>query len=395
MKKLIFLSVFLLFLLGCGASTDEAVADPGERAMLFDSAVTGSASLAPGSGKTATADTKTRYFLFDRKTNQMINEDGVELVYEQYCDTTYHSTDSAEGEWVRSVLGDIQQAYQADSESLAGYAEELMPFYTDSEFYSYSNYQELGIARHDSRVVSLISLSSMYSGGAHAYAEQTAYNLDLQELRLLALEDVISEERAPELSGMVLDAIREKFAMLEDYGLYEDYESTIDQSFVYGGMTKDWYLNDVGLVIYYDPYELAPYAAGVIKVELPYGDLRGILREAYYPAESGGMTGDLAVQESVGDAGLIPITIDPSGERILIGAEGEICQIQLSEIFWLEDQPVMQQMLFSSDSLAEEDVLEIIGGFDDSERSFAIEFTDGTGETTVYYVHPDGLSEQP
>lgn len=410
-KKLAFLAFGLVFLCGCGASSGSSSIERQETSTQENCAVAEAAEDSGVYGFTAAGDpggnsdsatngsydagSDVRYFIFDRKTDQIYSDNGTELVYEQYCDATYYSTDDEAGEWVESVIADIERDYSSNSKNLAKYAQEIIDLNGLEDFYSFSNYQELGIARHDTRVVSLISMSSVYSGGAHPGSVQTACNLDLQALQLLTLEDVIYEEQAQTLNQLVAEAVREKFVFLEDYGLYDGYETTIANSMNYGNMTAYWYFNDVGLVIFYNQYELAPYAAGIIKVELPYEELNGILREQYFPTDCDGLSGDLVLRSDWEGCSKIPITIEEDGERILVGVEGEICQIQMSEIFWLEGQPVLQHMLFSADSLSQQDVLEIIGGFDDEERSFAIEFTDGAGETTVYYVHPGELSDEP
>ena len=91
----------------------------------------------------------------------------------------------------------------------------------------------------------------------------------------------------------------------------------------------------------------------------------------------------------------IPITIEKEGERLLVGVEGTVYQVQLSEVLWLEDIPIAQQVLFSAKSLCSNDVLEITGGYTDDSRSFAIEFLNGRGEGQILYIHDGELSAEP
>jgi hypothetical protein len=252
------------------------------------------------------------------------------------------------------------------------------------------------VARHDSRVVSLLALNSLYSGGTHPNSVQVAYNLDIGNRRILRLEDIVTESGAAELARLVRADVDEKFAMIDGgNGLFEDYADTIETSMTYGNMTAYWYLNDAGLVVFYNQYELGPYAAGIIKVELPYESLEGILLSEYLPPERNGACGGLALQESVSGGHCIPITIEREGETLLIGVEGTIYQVQLSEILWLEDTPIAQQFLFSAMELGEHDILEITGGYTDSTRSFAIEYIDGSGEAQIVYIQDGALSEKP
>ena len=293
------------------------------------------------------------------------------------------------------ILNDIDQAYKSDSSNLYDYAVEFVELNGTDYFYSHSNYQQLGIARHDSTVVSLISLSSLYSGGSHPNSVQIAYNLDIGNQRLLRLEDVIAEDSADELAQLVLAKVNETFAPLGEGALFSDYADWIDTSMIYGNMTPYWYLNDQGLVIFYNQYELGPYAAGIIKAELPYETLSGILLEDYFPAEPDGTPGDLVLRGDWEGYRRIPITIEPEGETLLIGVEGRVHQVQLSEVMWLEDTPIAQEILFSAMALGQNDVLELTGGYTDDARSFAIEFINGQGEHKLYYIHDGELSAEP
>ena len=80
---------------------------------------------------------------------------------------------------------------------------------------------------------------------------------------------------------------------------------------------------------------------------------------------------------------------------MLVGVIGTVYQVQISEVMWMEDMPIAQELLFSALSLGENDILELHGGFDDGTRSFAIEFTNGWGERGIYYLHPGELTEEP
>ena len=163
----------------------------------------------------------------------------------------------------------------------------------------------------------------------------------------------------------------------------------------YGVMTPYWYLNDQGLVIFYNQYELGPYAAGIIKVELPYEALDGVLSEDYFPVSRNGDSGDLMLKGEWEGRHRIPITLDDEAGVLLVGVEGTIYQVQLSEVMWLEDTPVAQDLRFSALHLGQNEVLEIYGGYTDENRSFVIEFMDGRGEHHLYHIRDGELTENP
>lgn len=394
LRKLSFVLIFAILLSACGAS---APAEDG----LEDAVVASAAeTIAPAGGEdletteAAGECSEAEYFRINQYSNAMENDDGVTLVYENYAQAEFVSQDPARTQWVSEILSGIRRDFQVDSENLHTYADEFVAEWGTDGFYSYSNYQQLGVARHDEAVVSLISLSSLYSGGSHPNSVQTAYNLDISGQRLLHLEDVILEEAAPELAKLVRARVDEKFTMIDGgNGLFEDYGDIIDNSMVYGNMTPYWYMNNEGLVIFYNQYELGPYAAGIIKAELPYADLEGILLEEYFPAPGDGQSGDLCLRWEGEDGHRIPITLGQEGGNLLVGVIGTVYQVQISEVMWMEDMPIAQELRFSALSLGENDILELTGVYHDETSSFVIEFTDGRGVQHLYHIQEGDLTD--
>lgn len=403
LRKLIFLLITAILLTGCGASAPMDEAKSENSLALAGSAGDTFPAEAPEYGLNTVTEScevtesasEAEYFLFTKYTNTVTNDDGLTLLYENQSLPVFTSADRTRSEWVDDLLQKIDRDFKTDSRNLHEYAVEFVDLNGTDYFYSHSNYQQLGIARHDAAVVSLISLSSLYSGGSHPNSVQIAYNLDIENQRLLRLEDVIAEGSASELAELVHTGVDEKFAPLGEGALFDDYKATIDTTMIYGNMTPYWYLNDVGLVIFYNQYELGPYAAGIINVELPYEALSGILLEDYFPAEPDGEPGNLILRGDWAGYRRIPITIEPEGETLLVGVEGHVHQVQLSEVLWLEDTPIARELLFSAMTMGQNDVLEITGGYTDDARSFAIEFINGQGEHKLYYIHDGDLSTEP
>lgn len=400
LQKLILFLISAILFVGCGASAPTGETPSG--ASETTAAVQVAESTESVTAGPAILDTEpeelpeaAEYFRFDLCTSTATADDGTVLLYETYTSPIFSSPDADRKQWVDGILNEIHQEFTINSQHLTDFAGEFLALNSMEGFYSYSNYQQLGIARHDETVASLISLSSLYSGGTHPNSVQTAFNMDISGERLLHLEDVVHEEATNRLAELVQAAVDEKFADLGEGALFEDYRETIANSMLYGNMTPYWYFNDVGLVVFYNQYELGPYAAGIIKAELPYDRLDGILLEEYVPAEPDGSDGDL-VQGAGSEAfHQIPVTIDAEGEHIFIGVTGTIRQVRLSEVLWIDSTPISQQVLFSAMTMTENDALELIGGIQDESRSFAIEFQNGRGEHMLYYIHPDGLSAEP
>ena len=405
LQKLSFLLIAAILLTGCGASAPmeadtkaetEAMIQYAESSGVFGRTDASPAEAAPETVEDSVAECAAEYFTFTAQNSTVTDDDGLTIMLENQTIPTFTSGDPERSAWVDEILAKIDRDYRTDSTNLDTYAQEYLSMYGSDTFYSFSNYQQMGIARHDETVVSLIVLSSLYSGGTHPNSVQVAYNLDIENRRILRLEDILTETGAGELGRLVQEGVDEKFAPIDGgNGLFDDYAATIETSMTYGNMTAYWYLNDVGLVIFYNQYELGPYAAGIIKVELPYEGLDGILKPEYLPIQPSSAVGKLALRSSAEGLYEIPITIEREGETLLIGVEGTVYQVQLSEVLWLEDTPIAQQILFSAKSLGENDVLEITGGYNDESRSFAIEYIDGRGEGQLVYVHDGELSDIP
>ena len=401
LRKLSFILIFAIFLSACGASApmDEMKESPSAESSLD---TYGKTETFPGgltdteSAAVESAASEAEYFYFSKYSNTVTGDDDVTMLYENRCMPSFTSADPERSEWVGDILGNIERDYNADSTNLGQYAAEFIEMNGTDYFYSYSNYQQLGIARHDEAVVSLLSLSSLYSGGSHPNSVQMAYNLDIANQRVLRLEDVIEEKAAPELARMVREGVDEKFAVIDGgNGLFEDYSDTIANSMLYGNMTAYWYLNDTGLVIFYNQYELGPYAAGIIKVELPYAELEGILLADYFPVPGDGTSGDLCLKGEWEDGQRIPITLDQEGGRLLVGISGTVWQVQISEVMWMENNPIAQDLRFSALRLGENDILELTGVYHDETRSFVIEFIDGRGVQHLYHIRDGELTKEP
>ncbi len=413
-KKFLVLTTVLLLLAGCGSS--DIVADaipasinivqtsPDRIARAADSAdqsVSGMYDAAPAAEDELMQTEKVEqqcdceYFTFQRGNRSVENDENVTILVENRCDVSFFSEDPEGYKWVNGILSENRQNYDADSRNLIQYAEEVISEYGPESFYMFSNYEDRGIVRHDDRVVSMLSVSHIQSGGAHPSTIQSALNLDLQERKILKLEDVIYEDGAAELERMVVNTVKNKYDHLDIDALYEDYADMISVSMSYGEMTPYWYFGNGTLVVFYNQYELGPYSSGIIKVELPYEKLHGVLREEFFPEEPQDDAGDLTVVTDAQDRNRIPCVIEPDGQQILISADGTVRGVQVSEILWMDEMPVSQTMMISVNEMTDQNVLVLTGGFDDASRSFAVEFYDGSGNHRTYYIHPNGLTEKP
>ena len=189
LQKLILLIISAIFLTGCGAAAPDEFKSEAAVTSRFqypageaDTETTASGSSAiPADPEECPETSEAEYFLFDTYTNSVEDDNGLTLLYESQTQASFVSADEGRSAWVEEILEGILRNFAEDSSNLHEYAREFVESDGTEYFYSYSNYQQLGVARHDETVVSLISLSSIYSGGSHPNSVQTAYNLDIQK----------------------------------------------------------------------------------------------------------------------------------------------------------------------------------------------------------------------
>lgn len=125
------------------------------------------------------------------------------------------------------------------------------------------------------RFISFTQQGYEYSGGAHGMPYWIAHTFDLHTGEELGLSFFVANEEAE-----FKDIVTEQFIRMYDVDpdLYWDDAITIVQESV--DFESPFYLKEEGLVIYFGPYELAPYAAGFVEIVVPYENL-----ELFVPIE--------------------------------------------------------------------------------------------------------------
>lgn len=125
-----------------------------------------------------------------------------------------------------------------------------------------------------------------YTGGAHPNQQQLFFNLDHDLDKLLTLGDVIAPDKLlafEQYEKAQLLADNRSNLYPENAAAYDTLIETVstptpeNQLATYGSQTN-FYLTPTSLITYYNAYDIAPYAAGPITVELPLENLREFLK---------------------------------------------------------------------------------------------------------------------
>ena len=170
------------------------------------------------------------------------------------------------------------------ADSAAQSADRLMENFLDgynATLLSFPDYQtrwsmqrQASILNDTAGILSLAFFESSFTGGAHSNAILHYAAVDLQTGRTLTLSDIVREGREERLHTLAESTFR-KTKML---GAADDLE---EAGYWFDGgrfrLNENFALRREGLAFYYNPYEIAPYAAGPTEVIIPYDSLAGII----------------------------------------------------------------------------------------------------------------------
>ena len=188
--------------------------------------------------------------------------------------------------------------------------------------------------RIDETVLSLVGDKITYSGAAHPERYCAAASYDLNTGDVLTLASIMTKEaKTDDFCKLVLEGLSSRSE--GDY-LYENYADVVKQRFT-ADATQDqnWYFSANGLCFYFVPYEIAPYASGVITVEIPYAKLQGLLYPDYFPAQRPTATGKVQISDFTLDSAdkfthTAELLMDTEGKMYLVHAEGIVQDIRIT-----------------------------------------------------------------
>lgn len=167
-------------------------------------------------------------------------------------------------------------AYLSDASELAGYAagDYEVAQAMGEDFLPYGESMSYRLTLQTEDLVSIVRsyYANSVTGAAHPSNFQFSETFDLSTGEKLALDDCFTDPDAGRTR--VLDLLEQKGA---DAGYSRAVlEAELNDTY--------FYLSDQGLVIYYQPDTLAPYAAGLLEFTLPYADLQDLLAVSPIPS---------------------------------------------------------------------------------------------------------------
>ena len=166
---------------------------------------------------------------------------------------------------------DILNFYNTSLKEAQNYLEDFS--LDNSNFVADSTFE---IKKNRDDVISILVRYYKYSGGAHGYYEYIPYNIDLRNGKLIVLKDIFKDN--VDYKILINNEIKEQIKELGKK-TKEDVEKIYD---FYGiKENQKFYFDDSKVVIFFDLYDIAPYAAGIPEFPIPFEKIETNTKEEY------------------------------------------------------------------------------------------------------------------
>jgi hypothetical protein len=153
-----------------------------------------------------------------------------------------------------NAIKDDVVGMKTDSES-SGYAS------NGSDSFPYEGMGDVLSALVNKKYISIATSVYTFTGGAHGSTGISSYNYKVSSGEILTLKDVFGENQIQNLKA-VNDEISRQIKV-KQIDVFPEAEASI------GIDARNFYITDKSLVVYFNQYEIAPYASGVIYIEIP------------------------------------------------------------------------------------------------------------------------------
>lgn len=171
-------------------------------------------------------------------------------------------------EAMKRYIEEVKSEYLFGADSLGFTPDELATMKSELSL-------ENKIFYSDSLVLSIQKNLYTYSAGAaHGLHGTGYYNIDLQGKGILSEGDLFVDGYVPELTKII------QSHLLKTYGKQTAQELEESEGIYVSDLTPNdnFAIGAKGLTYCYNPYEIAPYAMGIIEIFIPYEALTNILR---------------------------------------------------------------------------------------------------------------------
>lgn len=219
----------------------------------------------------------------------------IEIYKQDFYDSYWEDISLAEveydliyvGEGAAAEFSDLEDTLKARNAEIKDsmtsafeeYSEMAKEVYQSNPEYFYGPFtleHRADVMRCDNRVVCIGNFSYDYGGGAHGYYSYSGFNVDSVSGQELKISDVVKDVKSfPEL-------LYEKLVSENpDTGFWENTKEYLAESFDETDTTLAWSIDYSGVSFYFNPYEVASYADGLIEVNFSFGEYPDLFNSYY------------------------------------------------------------------------------------------------------------------
>jgi hypothetical protein len=162
----------------------------------------------------------------------------------------------------------IQSDIQAFKDEISSYGDEdfLFNYYLGIDY---------SVPTYDENLISINIDTYPYLGGAHGMLYFYTYNFDLEKQRLIGLEDVFIQDY--DYRSIISEYCRQDLKeQMQDMGFEPDEDWITDGTDPdYTDTFTNYLFTSEGIIMKFQAYQVAPYAAGDFSVDIPYSLFEG------------------------------------------------------------------------------------------------------------------------
>lgn len=170
----------------------------------------------------------------------------------------------------QKIKDDILNFYEQSLKEAESFLEDFE--LDESNFVADASFE---VKKNTSNTISILVKYYKYSGGAHGYYEYVPYNIDLRNGNNITLKEIFK----PEVDyKIIID--KEIENQIKELG---EKEKDLDKIYEFYGIKENqkFYLDDGKIVIYFDLYDIAPYAAGIPEFPIIVENIKNQIKEDY------------------------------------------------------------------------------------------------------------------
>ncbi|MBO6010410.1 MAG: DUF3298 domain-containing protein [Oscillospiraceae bacterium] len=349
MKKTIILAAALILALALLAGCTISPIPPEPSAAPTPAAPTATPDVTAGPGATPspepseeptptpepTPEVPEKIYATVTSSSSVVNaDDGVMILSVENGSILVKSSRSAVSDAIAAAFDELDDEFQLRVGDLRAYAVEqydrAVEDGTDGFWNPCGLVRRFEPARVDENAVSVLMTESEYLGGAHDSPYVSALNFDTDTGEELTLRSVCAagDHSLEDYINSRLAAIGARHELAEAF--FEGWEDTL------GTLVLDdvWYFDAEGITVICNTYLIAPYAAGDIRLTVPYAELTSLLDAKYFPPKHeedlGG--GELVVSdtEPADVTSTNRIVRDEGGKKFYFTTEGTLYNVRIT-----------------------------------------------------------------